>query len=464
MSYARPERALRPRLQMLLIALSLACCLFLGVPGIAALQPLHVSAQSSQQMIVVLKQVPAGQSTLAASAVLDQFAAQGLRDLEPVELDSPVAGEAVYLADVAADADVAALAANLVRSPLVARAESNAPRRFMAINASAGPLDVEYGLQPYYVDIGVVAMWARGLTGSSAANPVTVAVIDTGVDLDHPDIDANLVPGFDFVDLDAAPQDVSTNSHGSAVAGIIGAEINNDLVDGYARGVAGIGGGDALAGTPGLRIMPLRVVASQSGNIDCVRVAEAIDYARKQGAQVINMSLGGEEPCDLERKAVQRAYDAGIALVAAAGNGNSTTPIYPAAYGAGTNDQLVIAVTGLDPDGRKAARSSYGPWVDIAAPFQSIYSLTNNGGYSARSGTSFSAPFVSGLIGVLMSNYGWSRDQAIERMLTTADNVDALNPDYQGQLGAGRLNADLASGDYAPMTIHDMYLPIVRGE
>jgi subtilisin family serine protease len=417
----------------------------------SAAQSLHVSAGTPTRLIVVLKPVErADEQVEAARTLQERYDVQGLLGLKPLGVDGPVPGAAAYLGTVAAGVDVARLMADLEHSPSVLRVEPDVPRRFLAIDPVTGPLDEYFVQQSYYFDIGVVAMWAKGLTGIRATNPVTVAVIDTGVDLDHPDIDSNLVPGFDFAQMDTSPQDESLDSHGSMVAGIIGAEINNDVVSGVARGVAGIGGGDALSGTMGLRIMPLRITDDAS----CASSVQAIDYARTHGAQVINMSYGGDF-CQLESEAVQRAYDAGIALVAGAGNDNSSTPFYPAAYGAGTNDRLVIAVAGVYADGAKAYESNYGTWVDVSAPFQAIWSITKDGGYKSGSGTSFSAPFVSGLIGVLMSNYGWPRDQAIAIVLTSADNLDAVNPTYHGLLGTGRINADRAS------VIRYVYLPLV---
>ncbi len=338
---------------------------------------------------------------------------------------------------------------------LVDRVETNPARHLLYVDPITGPQDAEFVNQSYYFDIGVVAMWARGFTGISATHPITVAIIDTGVDLTHPDIAANLVPGFDFVLSTTLPQDQSAASHGSMVAGIIGAEINNDLVNHVARGVAGVGGGDVQSGTLGLRIMPLRVAIDDS--VDCDRSAQAIDYARVHGAQIINLSYGGTISCTIEYEAIQRAYDAGLVLVAGAGNANSSTPIYPAAYGAGTNDRLVLAVAGVYASGLKADASNYGPWVDISAPFSNIRSLTKDGGYASGNGTSFSASFVSGLLGVLMSNFGWSRDQAISIVLASADQIDEANPVlYRGLLGAGRINADRAS-----RLSHTVLLPFI---
>lgn len=460
---------LQHRLRTLTFLLLLVGCLLLSAYRLT-LPHWHAAAAGNQLIITFHPTLNDRDAARSAVALREQFGTQGLRELTPLSIDS---AHPVYLADLSPNVDTAGLAATLTDSPLVAQAEPNAPRQTLAIDERVGPLDNEFIAQEYYNDIGIVAMWSRGLTGSNPDSPVTVAVIDTGVDLDHPDIDANVVPGFDFVEDDDLAQDVSSNSHGSSVAGIISAEINNDLDGvGRARGVAGIGGGDAQDKMPGLQLMPLRIVADKSGALSCATIAEAIDYARIHGAQVINISIGGAEPCTLEQAAIERAYTDGIAVVAAAGNGNSAAPFYPAAYGAGTANAMVIAVAGVNTDGVKAARSNYGSWVDIAAPFQDIRTLSADGGYLTRNGTSFSAPFVSGLLGVLMSNYGWSRDEAVAAILTTADNLDSVNPDYAGLLGAGRINADRASAlfaDYAtinsaPANRHTVHLPLIVQE
>ncbi len=329
--------------------------------------------------------------------------------------------------------------------------------------ATFTPLDEHFALQVgTYQPIAAEAMWERGLTGISATHPITIAVLDTGVDLDHPDLNDNLVPGYDFVDLDDVAQDTSADSHGTLVAGIIAAEMNNDRVADdtggeKARGVVGIGGGDELSNTLGLRIMPVRVAASSGDGVECARSAQAIDYARTHNAQIINISYGSSQPCAEERAAIQRAYDAGLIVVAGAGNDNQDTPFYPAAYAAGELDDLVIAVVGVYPSGLKSDDSNYGTWVDIGAPYR-VYSTTNQDGYALAAGTSFSAPFVTGLLGVLISNYGWSRQQALSTLRASADNLDAQNPSHTGQLGAGRINAGRASS----WVINALYLPLVN--
>jgi thermitase len=321
------------------------------------------------------------------------------------------------------------------------------------------PLDQQYWSyqRHYYMEIGAPEMWMRGVSGINPFNPITVAVIDTGVDLEHPDLVDNLLPGYDFVDEDTLPQDTSADSHGTKVAGIIAARMNNDFVEGKARGVVGIGGGNALLNTPGLRIMPLRV-AAESTSVDCALSARAIDYAVDHGARVINISYGSKEVCPDELAAIQRAYAAGLVIVAGAGNDNSAEPFYPAAYGTGENEDLVLAVGGLDAGGVKAYQSNYGNWIDFAAPYDNLRSLTKDGGYASDSGTSYSAPLVSGLLGILMSNYGWDRDEAINVLRDTADNVDLANEvQFKGLLGVGRINADKASKS----NLVYMFIPLV---
>lgn len=316
-------------------------------------------------------------------------------------------------------------------------------------------LDEYFSLQQdYYQSIGATEMWALGFTGAATACPITIAVIDTGVDLNHPDLQDNLAPGYDFVENDTVPQDTSDDSHGTKVAGVIAARMNNGTGN-TAVGIVGIGGGDAISGTSGLQIMPLRV-AVQSTNVDCELSAQAIDYARLHGARIINMSYSGDEACPQELDAIERAYAAGIALVAGAGNDNRSTPVFPAAYGA-DNPDLVLSVAGVYPSGVKGDLSNYGMWVDMSAPYRVVSTATGNR-YESDAGTSFSAPFVSGLLGVLMSNFGWTRDEAIAQVRQTLERIDDQNPtQLHGLLGGGRIRADRAS----TLTIK-LYLPMIE--
>lgn len=322
-----------------------------------------------------------------------------------------------------------------------------------------------YAQYEYYDDIGAPALWARGLTGIDPARPITVAVIDTGV-ADHPDLTDNLVAGYNFVENEptTAWQDTSLESHGTKIAGIIAARMNNTTTHDLYLGVVGIGGGNVLSATPGLQIMPLRIAADTRGITRgqlCLRSARAIRHAIEHGALVINMSYnsGG---CAEEEAAVAEAYAAGLVMIAGAGNDNQEEPIYPAAYGSTLEPDLVIAVAGVYPSGRKADASNYGSWVDVSAPFHAVSLTKDDGyvieGYALDAGTSFSAAYVSGLVGVLLSNYGWSRQEVLATLRRTADPIDAQNPNMAGKLGAGRINLDRASD-----TEHRLFLPTIKG-
>ena len=242
-------------------------------------------------------------------------------------------------------------------------------------------------------DIDAPDVWAK-YTGDPA---VIVAVIDTGVDYTHDDLRANIlrhadgsVFGYDFADNDPDPMDV--DGHGTHCAGIIGA------VAGNGAGIAGV--------CPNVKIMPLRFMKPQpdggaSGTIaDAIR---AIDWARVNGAQVINASYGYSGFSQLELEAIQRARDAGIVFCAAAGNSGSNNDIQPN-NPAGYNSQSdnVISVAASDATDNLAAFSNFGPrTVDVAAPGVSVYSTLPGNNYGYMSGTSMAAPHVAGAAALL---------------------------------------------------------------
>lgn len=348
------------------------------------------------------------------------------------------------------------------------------------------PTDEYYDVQQeHYADIGVPTMWAAGITGMDPDRPIIIAVIDTGVYTAHPDLDGNWIQGKSFISDGPEYADESFNSHGTKVAGVIAARINNN-----GTGVAGIAGGDAASETMGLQIMPLRIGLDafvQEGDTDaayCLRSAKAIRYAVAHGARIINMSYtsGG---CEEEWQAVRAAYARGVALVAAAGNNDNDEPVYPAAYcrskpydvscAQDENDDLVIAVAGVYPSGAKGALSSFGTWVDVSAPYRAlslrrplegkecVLGDVNPTCYEWDAGTSFAAPYVSGLLGLLMSNFGWSRTDAVNAILSTADDSiyeSKTNRQFREQqlLGTGRIDAAKAIYFEPPRR---MYLPIV---
>jgi subtilisin family serine protease len=217
----------------------------------------------------------------------------------------------------------------------------------------------------------------QGWDYSTGSNSVTIAILDSGVDHGHVDLAGKITAGYDFVFNDAHPQD--DNGHGTHVAGIAAASTNNN------KGIAGV--------SWRARIMPLKVLNS-AGNGSYENVASAIVWAVDNGAQVINLSLGGSGFSQVLENAVLYAYDNNVLIVASTGNTGSNFVLYPARF------PQVVAVGASNMSDQPASFSNYGPEVDLAAPGENIYSLWLSG-YQLRTGTSMSAPHVSGLASIL---------------------------------------------------------------
>jgi thermitase len=225
---------------------------------------------------------------------------------------------------------------------------------------------------------------------------VTVAVIDSGICLDHPDLAGRIVSGWDFVQDDNQPQDEF--GHGCGVAGIIAANVNNGI------GVAGV--------APNARLMPLRVLDGL-GMGSSSDVAAAIVYAADSGAQIINLSLGGPTTSSLLEEAVNYAASRGVTIVASAGNQGVEAALYPAAYPA------AIAVGSVDQSLQRSSFSNYGWQLDLMAPGRDIFTTDINGDYTTMTGTSFAAPEVAGAAALMM---------AFNQALPTGGGLLTLNP------------------------------------
>ena len=288
-------------------------------------------------------------------------------------------------------------------------------------NANIVPNDYYYASYQWNMPIiDAPAAWdsERGDT-----NNAVVAVIDTGVDLGHPDLDSKIVPGYNFAYDNSDPSD--DNGHGTHVAGIIGAESNNG------QGVAGV--------SWGAKIMPVKVLNSWgSGYLS--DVASGIIYAADNGADVINMSLGSSYNSGTLQSAVDYAYNKGVTIVAASGNGGNSTMNYPA----GCNN--VIGVGATDQNDIKASFSTYNSSVDVSAPGVSIASTWYRGSgysYALASGTSMATPHVAGLAALLVSEDPSRHPDDIEDLMKlTADDLGSSGRD--DYYGAGRINAELA--------------------
>ncbi|MFM7368975.1 MAG: S8 family peptidase, partial [Sphaerospermopsis kisseleviana] len=203
-----------------------------------------------------------------------------------------------------------------------------------------GPNDQYYSKQWNLHKIGVEGAWTR-----TKGSGVTVAVIDTGITKVRDLYETKIVKGYDFVNDTETAQD--DNGHGTHVAGTVAQATNNKY------GVAGVAYEASL--------MPLKVLGADGGGT-VADIAEAIKFAANNGADVINMSLGGGGESQLMKEAIEYAYRKGVVIVAAAGNESTDGSSYPARY------PHVIGVSAFGPDGEKADYSNFGAGVDISAP------------------------------------------------------------------------------------------------
>jgi len=289
-------------------------------------------------------------------------------------------------------------------------------------SASEFPNDPEYSKQWNLRSINVEAAWDE-----TKGSGVTVAVIDTGIS-PVPDLkDTKFVKGYDFVNDRIEAYDDA--GHGTHVAGTIAQSTNN----GY--GVAGVAYEASL--------MPLKVLAASGGGT-VADIAEAIRYAADNGADVINMSLGGSGESKLMEEAIDYAYQKGVFLVAAAGNSSQNSASYPARY------PHVIGVAALDSVGVKAPYSNFGAGVDISAPGgseagkilqETIDPQTGEAVFVGYQGTSMAAPHVAG-VAALVKATGVKEPDEVLSVLKQSARV--IKEDPLNHFGAGHLDASAA--------------------
>lgn len=238
--------------------------------------------------------------------------------------------------------------------------------------------------------------WAK-----SRGEGVKVAVLDTGVDLDHPDLAKNLLPGINLVRPGTPPQD--DNQHGTHVAGIIAAE-NNEI------GMVGV--------APAAKIIPVKVL-DRRGNGSLLAVAQGIRWAADQGkADLICMSLGAPNPVQEVRKAIQYAQSKGVVCFVAAGNAGRTPRLfYPAEY------SETVAIGSIDETLTRSSFSNTGDGLDFMAPGGRILSTVPDNWYAVLSGTSMAAPFATGVAALLLSYFRSKKSKAPS---TANDYIEAF--------------------------------------
>ncbi|HMO49854.1 MAG TPA: S8 family serine peptidase [Kiritimatiellia bacterium] len=375
----------------------------------------------------------------------------------------------LYVLEIEDTAERAEVLHQLRQSPDVVYVEPNLPIYLQS--TPTDPMYVRhYGLenngQPFWVtalissngtpgaDINWRPAWDAGLP----TNDVIVAVIDTGVDVNHEDLAGRIwtnpgeilgngadddlngfiddIYGWSFVEANNNITD--DNGHGTHVAGTIAAAVNNGV------GMVGV--------NPHARIMALRIFDASGRGTSADGVA-AILYAVQNGAKIINNSWGGYGYLQSLADAILYANEMGVVVVCAAGNSNTSLPMYPASYPG------AISIAATDAHDQRASFSNYGPPVDLAAPGVSILSLrsgdadlgatrTISNKYAVLSGTSMASPHAAGAFSLLYAAFPGLDPWIYQRVMQKAANTNfyslPANTNFMGQLGAGRMDIHAA--------------------
>lgn len=279
--------------------------------------------------------------------------------------------------------------------------------------------------QTYLKDIHINEAW-----DIATGNPdITIAIVDTGVDLNHPDLKRNLVPGVNLINPKLPPHD--DNGHGTNVAGVVAAIGNND------RGVTGI--------LWNAKIMPIKALESDGSGGE-TKLGEGIRYAIDHGAKIVVLSLGLNKYSTYMNDIVRYAEEKNVLLVAATGNEGSRVK-YPAAY------PTVLAVGGMTSN-QAAPLSNTGPEIDLVAPWD-VFTTARGNSYEYKDGTSMAAPQVAAVAALAWSKYPDMKAYQIRQLLRqTAQDLSGSG--WNDSTGYGLLRADKALKD---KPLSDMYEP-----
>jgi subtilisin family serine protease len=291
----------------------------------------------------------------------------------------------------------------------------------LALLFSAAALAAPDPLRPQQWNLDLIEADAAHATSTGAG--ATVAVVDSGVQADHPDLAGRVVAGWDMVENDATPQDGA--GHGTHVTGIVGAATGNGT------GVAGV--------APDARVLPVRVLDADGAGSDST-IAEGFDYAGRLGARIVNASLGGDGVSDTVTAAME-AHPNTLYVVAAGNEGadNDVAPVFPCTSPAPN----VLCVGASDMRDRRASFSNYGATtVDVFAPGVYIESTLMGGGYGLMSGTSMAAPNAAGVAALALAAHpDATAAQLKAAVIGTVDPIGALTG---SAVSGGRVNAAAA--------------------
>lgn len=284
------------------------------------------------------------------------------------------------------------------------------------------------------VPAGVAQILAPAAWPSSQGEGVRVAVVDTGIDYNHPDLKTNYKSGVSFVPGAATPLD--DNGHGTHCAGTIAAAING-------AGVVGV--------APSAYLYAVKVLNS-SGSGSYSQIISGIDWCIQNRMHIVSMSLGGAGGSTALASICNTAWSKGLLLVAAAGNSGAPTPPATSSVGYPAKYKNVIAVSAIDSANSIASFSSRGPEIDLCAPGVNVLSTTKGGGYGNMNGTSMACPHVAGAAAVVWGAHRFASNEQIWNLLAHyVDNLGA--PGWDALFGYGRVNADRAAMAFAPAPV-----------
>jgi flagellar hook assembly protein FlgD len=292
------------------------------------------------------------------------------------------------------------------------------------IEANFTPGDPSYSKQWYLKKIQMPKAWDT----TKGASNITVAVIDAGVQTNHPELKGKIVSPYDVT---TGRTSVSTDNHGTHVAGVIAATINK-------TGISGI--------APNVKIMPVDVFNGDGANI--YDVAEGIMYAVDHKADILNLSLGSYYYSYPLEYAVRYAQSKGVVVVAAAGNDDTSEYTYPAAL------PSVLGVSATDSQDRITQFSNYGDHIDFAAPGMDIYSTVSGSKYANMSGTSMASPIVSGVSALILSKNPFLSPSQVGNILIKS-STDLGNKGWDYLYGYGRVDAYKALSK-TPTPLHSL--------
>lgn len=352
----------------------------------------------------------------------------------------------------------------------------------------AVPDDPLYASSTYLTALNAAAAWDIH-KGEDDTLGVIIAIVDTGVNWKHADLRGNIWNNLgEDADNDITtiyytgtqwafdPGDINgiDDDNNGKIDDLIGWDFmlnssgdeGKDPIDAYGHGttVAGLAGA-VTNNTTGVSAIPWNVTlmpisCSYPGSSSLYRGYDAIIYAAENGADIINYSAGSSSFSQANEDAIVYASGLGSIIVAAAGNSENTTILYPSGYPG------VIAVTSVLNSGVKAPNRTYGRQIDVCVPTEGMYSTFLSGGYSSvplANYTSYASPIAAGLAALIRSaHHDWTNEQVVNQLIATCTDVDPVNPSYANLLGDGMLNAYSALSEINPEVDQELRLGLAE--